>query len=50
MECHVIPATAGIQDLQGNMDALDSGFHRGDAQPAISSQLQGNRGDFKRLL
>jgi len=37
MVYHVIPAEAGIQDSQGDMDILDSGFHRSDEQTAIHS-------------
>jgi hypothetical protein len=48
MVSHVIPAQAGIQDSQKNMDILDSGFHRSDAQTAISSQLQGGEGGNAR--
>jgi hypothetical protein len=48
MVSQVIPAQAGIQDSQGNMDILDSGFHRSDAQTAISSQLQWGEGGKAR--
>ena len=44
MVYHVIPAEAGIQDSQGDMDILDSGFHRSDAQTAIFSQRLGKVG------
>ena len=43
---HVIPAEAGIQDSEGDVVILDSGFHRSDAKTAISPQIQGGRGDF----
>jgi len=42
----LIPAEAGIQDSKKDRGILDSGFHRSDAKTAISSTLQGGRGDF----
>jgi len=35
----VIPAEAGIQYFQAFKNFLDPGFHRGDDQKAILSQL-----------
>ena len=50
MVYHVIPAEAGIQDPQGDMNILDSGDpvpakagNRSDAQTTIFSQLQGDQ-------
>ena len=50
MVCHLIPAEAGIQDSQGDINILDSGdpvpakaWIRSDAQTEIFSQLQGDQ-------
>ena len=56
MVYHVIPAEAGIQDPQGDMNILDSGDpvpakagNRSDAQTAIFSQHQGDEEAVRQL-
>jgi hypothetical protein len=41
----VLPAKAGIQQIQPVKEILDPGFHRGDDQKLIFSQLPFSKGE-----